>query len=765
MQRAKLQDALSDGLGTDRATLDAAADALLDLLGIGRTADARPDHGEPRERRDRTEEAFISYIAGLARRQGTALILEDLHWSDGASLQLVDRLLRDTPDAPLFVLALARPEIAELAPTLFHGRGHTRLDLAPLARQAVHDLVGGVLGREPPAQMLARLEERAAGNPLFIEELLLALREAGALSRPHEEAAWVPSDTALEGLNQVPSGVEGVLQARLDMLPPRQREVLRCAAVLGRSFWPDALAALGARDVGDALEDLRARELIQVRAESRFSHEPELQFRQTLLRDVAYESIPLSERPRLHLAAAAWLGAHGEQDPATLAQHYERGGDPASAAANFGAAGERAMADHAYEAALGHLSKAIELATSPADRFMPLAARARAYHRLARRGEEAGDLEELERVAEELAVDAAWAEVSALQGEYHLQRGAYDESRRCFEKASRHARAAEGENGPGETQAMLRLARLDWLAGAGEEAKRKAESAAAAAAKLGREDLAAKAIHMAGVALVALGDLEAAAARYREALARIRAIGDRYYEVGVLVGYGIVLQQLGQLQAAEEVSRENIAAAERVGDTQALGFAWHNFGLTLHWAGRTDEALAAEQKGVQVADEVGNPRLRCASFMYQGLFLADRGDPVSLRRALESAEKSAKLSAELGFTQIGAAALAIESRALGALGRTEDALRVAQDAAAMLRKLGSIEWGAEEILYDLYLASAASHESERAREALKDAVAKIVEKAGRIRDPDARRTFLASVPYHATIFAAARKEGIEIQIV
>ncbi|HEV8323062.1 MAG TPA: AAA family ATPase [Myxococcota bacterium] len=763
MQRAKLRDALADAFGGDRGTLDAAADALERLCAIGRTdAAARPDHGEPRERRDRTEEAFVSFIAGLARRQPTALVLEDLHWSDAESLQVMDRLLHSTPDAPLFVLALCRPELLEQRRLPFAGRNHERVDLRPLEGRAVHALVAQVLGRDPPAALLARLEERAAGNPLFIEELLLAMRESGALSRPHEEAAWVPSDTALNGLDAVPAGVEGVLQARLDRLPAGEREVLRCAAVFGRAFWPGALGSLGAGDVPAALEGLRTRDLVVVRAESRIAGEPELAFRQTLLRDVAYEMIPETDRARLHLSAAAWLAAHGVGDPATLAQHYERGGDATRAAAHYRAAGERALAEHAYEAALGNLTKAFELATDPADRFAPLAARARAHHRLARRAEEAADLEALAALAESIGTDAARAELEPLQGEFHLQRGAYDESRRCFERARAAARAAEGANGPGETWSLLRLARLDWLRGQGEQALRMAEAAEPAAAALGREDLVAKAIHMAGVALVSLGDLEAAADRYREALRRIRALGDRYYEVAVSGGYAIVLQQLGQLRTAEETSRENIAAAERVGDTQAVGFGWHNLGLTLYWMGRTDEALAAEHKGLVVADAVGHPRLRSASHMYQALFLADRGDAPSLRRALDSAERSAKLSAELGFNQIGAAALAIQSRVLGALGRAGDALRVAEEAARLLRELGSIEWGAEEILFDLFQARAAAGDAARAREALEATVRVVADKATRIRDAGARATFLVAVPWHATILTAARREGVSV---
>src|SRR5262249_11765641 len=160
-------------------------------------------------------------------------VIEDVHWADDTTLDLVDWLL-GCPDLRFGVFAFGRPEIVSRLPALWDRRNVTRLTLSPLSPLAADRLVGAVLPTADPG-IRATIVKRAGGNALFLEELVRC---------------------AAEGRDELPLTVQALVQLRLDRMSPAMREVLRAGAVFGQCFWTGGIAALLERSVDVELCEL-----------------------------------------------------------------------------------------------------------------------------------------------------------------------------------------------------------------------------------------------------------------------------------------------------------------------------------------------------------------------------------------------------------------------------------------------------------------------------------------------------------------------------
>ncbi|MBX7197029.1 MAG: AAA family ATPase [Sandaracinaceae bacterium] len=269
--------------------------------------------------------AFEDLVAAECAVHPLLLVFEDLHWGDLPSVRFVDAVLRSQSDAPLFVLALARPEVHELFPNLWRGRRVQELVLPELTRRASTTLARHALGPSASEGVIARLVDRAAGNPFFLEELVRALAEG------HGET----SDTVLV-----------MIQSRTEALPARERRVLRAASVFGEVFWSGGIAAVTGSSpdsIEPLIESLIGRELLVRRATATFPSEIELAFRHGLVREGAYATLTDDDRRAAHLAAGTWLEGAGETNALVLAEHFERGERPERAATHYARASQQAF--------------------------------------------------------------------------------------------------------------------------------------------------------------------------------------------------------------------------------------------------------------------------------------------------------------------------------------------------------------------------------------------------------------------------------------
>ena len=271
----------------------------------------------PLDVRDRFQSAWLELITELAADQPLVLLIEDLHWSEEALVELLERTLREAR-GPMLLVATARPEFLVSRPTWGRGpAGPQAIVLEPLQPHDVDRFLEEVVAAElPPA--VHGLLARAEGNPLFLEELLVALVERGVL-RPDGEVR-------LERLADIklPDSVQAVVASRIDLLPPPAKAALQSAAVIGRAFWPSAVRELlGGSEPNLGL--LEQHDYVRRQAGSAIDGEAEYAFKHALTREVAYGSLTRRERAHLHADVARWLERRRggrDEDASVLAHHY-----------------------------------------------------------------------------------------------------------------------------------------------------------------------------------------------------------------------------------------------------------------------------------------------------------------------------------------------------------------------------------------------------------------------------------------------------------
>ena len=313
------------------------------------------------------------FFVEAANSDAVVLQLEDVHWADDSSLDIIDRLVDQHPKLKLLIVALARPEIYDRRPDWGSERQRRpELKLRGLSRLEEQQLVHQILQRAEsvPKPLLQLLLERSEGNPLYIEELIKMLIEDRVILK--EEPFW---RIELERLARVkvPPTLTALLQARLDALFPTERLLLQRAAVIGRIFWTNALAALDSAeadsiDLEETLHSLAQRQLIFGREPSAFEGTAEYIFMHAILRDVAYDSVIPSHRRSYHENTALWLIDHsGErvnEYAGLIGDHFEQAGDQEQAGRFLGQAGEQALQASAFHEAVAYFDRAMALLPS-----------------------------------------------------------------------------------------------------------------------------------------------------------------------------------------------------------------------------------------------------------------------------------------------------------------------------------------------------------------------------------------------------------------
>ncbi len=297
--------------------------------------------------RRRQLEAMIAWMLASAQTQPIALVVEDLHWADPTTLDLLRGLAEHGAEAPLMILATARPEFHPLWSIRAH---HGALALRPLDEGEVRRMVGEIAAQQAlPDETVEHVAARSGGVPLFVEEVTRLLLERCEVG---DGAA-------------IPPTLQQSLAARLDRLGPA-REVAQIAAVLGREFSFDLLSGLANGDasmLGDALVRLVEADLLHVRG---VPPEADYRFKHALIRDAAYESLLRSRRRALHGRAAETLRdrfpARAEAGPEIVAHHFTQAGQNDAAIEWWGRAGDQALRRSAFQEAISHLGKAIEMA-------------------------------------------------------------------------------------------------------------------------------------------------------------------------------------------------------------------------------------------------------------------------------------------------------------------------------------------------------------------------------------------------------------------
>ena len=357
LAQADTQDERLDRLETLLARagrVEAAAPLLAELLGLDGTARYGASTLTPQQRRARTLAALVDQLTGLAARRPVLWVVEDAHWIDPTTLELVELALDAVQASAALVVVTARPTFA--ASFASHPIV-TRLALNRLARAATQAIVSRLTRGKPlPEALLDEIAARTDGVPLFVEEMTKAVLESGAL---REAADGYHLDGPLSAL-AIPNSLHDSLMARLDRLHP-VKEVAQTAAVIGRAFDHATIAALAALPEAELTDAMRR--LVEAELVFRRGTPPDATylFKHALVRDAAYESLLKARRAALHARLVDVLEAGGEAAPEIKAQHAEAAGLTERALGYWEEAGAQALARPAYKEAIASLENGVRL--------------------------------------------------------------------------------------------------------------------------------------------------------------------------------------------------------------------------------------------------------------------------------------------------------------------------------------------------------------------------------------------------------------------
>ncbi len=601
--------------------------------------------------------AWRLFFERLSEQHPTVLVFEDLQWADAALLDFVEYLLDWSRSHPLFLITLARPELAERRPGWAAPKpGVTSLYLEPLSRGAMAKLLDGLVPGLPVG-LRDQILERAEGVPLYAVETVRMLLDRGLLVA--EGNTYRPAGP-VEAL-EVPETLHGLIAARLDSLTVVERRLLQDAAVLGKTFASRALAALSGLpepELEPLLAGLIRKELLSIQDDPRSPERGQYGFVQELVRTVAYATLSKRDRAARHQAAAAWLetgwGAKPEEIVEVVAAHYLEA--------------YRAMpsAPHAPEVK----AKALELLTRAGHRAAALAASAEAC-RYFEQAAELADQPAVQAELQEQAGQMAWTAGSGEQASAH-----FASAMELFQAAGLTHPAA---------RVSARLAEVDWAAGRLQQGLARMEAAfGVLAAEEPDEDLATLAAQLGRLHLLK-GKLDVAAERIEVALDIAESLWLPEVLCEALNTEGLLASFQGRTEKALALLTHVLRVALENELPAAALRAHVNLSDFLCRRDRYEEALEQARQGLALARKIGNRVFECAligEFTY-ALFLTGRW------------QEAASLAAEIPEMPEHEAAASFTAGLLGALPEIHVGQGNPDEARKLLARFAALEASAD----------------------------------------------------------------------
>ncbi len=586
--------------------LESGLPPLFHLLGVAPADD--PVHDlDPQIRRAEIFEALRQLLLRAAARKPQVLVFEDLHWSDTATRQFLTYLLDSIPRARALILLTFRPgyDIA-----LGERSYATRLALHNLSEAEAGEMAEAVLASaDLPSELHALIRRKAEGNPFFVEEVIKALGETGAIRREGER--WVLG----RPLNQiaVPDTIQDVLMSRIDRLEDEPRQALQLAAVIGREFTQRLLDRIAEIRAGTTavLRELQAIELIHEKA---LFPELAFMFRHALTQDVAYGSLLAQRRRELHRRigeAIEELYADRLADhAAVLGHHFARAEDWPRAAIYLENAADRAAAAFAIHEALVLCDRAIGALDH-------------------------GD-ESVESARRKVDLHAKKANLFMLVSDFE---GAHAE----HQKAAAITGQLGDEARRGAAVAGMALASL--RAHEFERSLDESGRAIAVGRAVGSAKILAAGQYTTGLVRAVTGHLGEARRHLKQAYHLSHSQGHAFYESLSSGALGFIDNWRGDYDSAAVKAKKGVKFAASNNHSFALLQGLFYLGLPLGGGGNYDQALATFTEGLELAEKLGdqifrNRFLNCLTWVY-----AECGD---LERALEFNQRSVGASQERG---------------------------------------------------------------------------------------------------------------------
>ena len=663
------------------------------------------------------------YFERRAESAPLTLVFDDIHWAEPALLDLIEHLT-EWSRAPLFLLCMARPDLRELRAGWGGGLMNVAaIRLEPLSAEESARLIRELLAIDTlPDELRDQVVARSEGNPLYVEEFLRMLIDAGHIER--RDGKFV-ANASLKTL-VVPATLQGLISARLDRVPPSIRQALQRAALVGKVFWPEAILAQGPLDerLEDMLTEAARRDLVRELDERGLGGGRAWTFKHILIRDVAYDAIPKEERSRAHDAFGRWLeAAAGErfvEYADIVAYHAEQAfllahelGDPdvralaSRAFAGLVAGGDKARRRGDPRAALAFFRRAAVVAEASdapdEDRVSARGLVALCRVQLEGSQEVLDEIEQLVLRARELSTGTVLVDLlQALSGTVS------DRDPERARTLDREAVAAARELGDPETiaWAMVRSHWVPWARGDLEEHRRVLVEADAYIRISGARAAAPECLGWLGVNAQWRGDFEAAARYLDEHEGLARASGSPAQLGQALRNRSVLAVARGDIASARAAAEQALAAHLDSGNRMEIGVGRWFIADALDAAGDRTAAVAALRRSVEDLGAATLQGFRAEARVHLALLLLAAGDVSGARSEAELARAEVEPGDVYTVASSTAALAAVHAgegdvdnadrlyrRALEAWGRTGYALELARlrrNYAAFLAERGRV---------------------------------------------------------------------------
>ncbi|MGI9304304.1 MAG: AAA family ATPase [Gammaproteobacteria bacterium] len=604
--------------------------------------------------KERLLEALVEQASALAAQQPLLVILEDAHWIDPTTSELLDRVIDQAQNERLLLLITARPEFA----SSLDGYAHlTTLTLNRLGRHQCEVLIDQLTQGKPlPDEVRQQILSKTDGIPLFVEEASKMVLGSRLLQEHGDRYTLAGSLPSLA----VPATLADSLTARLDQLGP-VKDVAQTAAVVGREFTLELLtqvSSLSEPSLRDALGQLVDTGLILRRRGSRQSYV----FKHALVQEAAYQQLLRSSRQQLHARIAQALETKFQDthnsEPELLAQHYTGAGLTEAAIKYWLMAGRRAMQQSANAEAVHHLNQALEiLGTLPVTQ---------------------------ERHRQEIELQLTLGSV------YIASRGfGAPETARAFNRAREICK--QFGDSPELVPSLVGVADVHFVRGELKQAREISDECQALAERSADSDHLVKTHNLQGFVLFGLGKINEARSHLEQCLQLYDP--ERHSELASRYGYDPAVDSLGWLSwilwlqgypdQALAMSRQALRSAQKLSHPQSLALAKH-FTLWVH-AYRREPKLVLTLAETQIAScaELGFPFFLAAATALRGWSLSELGE---VQEGIAEMSHGITLYRDTGTTFSLVRYLGLLARGFEKAGEVTDGLGILGEALALVEK-------------------------------------------------------------------------------
>lgn len=576
---------------------------LASLLGLEAEDNDFTRSLSPQERKQKVFAMLLELVSHFAGENPLLVIFDNTQWADSLSRDLISELMDLMPDFPILFLMLARPG-SEAYPWQ-QKEIHSEIPLSPLSAEETNSMLYSRLGtKHIDSALIERIWDASQGNPLYIEEYVKLLESRNALKMEDSKVVLV-SDSDFVSL---PPNIRRVISARIDLLNDRAKSILGTAAVIGSSFEFELLNRIQEIANNEALErqlSLLAHHGLISRSEKK----PHVlwEFKNSLTRDVSYETLPLDHRRIYHEKLAQLLESQ-TLSPDQILEHYSHTRDEQKIIEYLADSARRSASLYANEEALAKYSEAIKHLSRLKEkkylylRFELLLERERIQGLLGRRDEQARDLKSLLLIALSLEDQSLLGTVLSRETSYFYTTGNYA---RALEKGLKAEELLEKEEKKEKIiHVLITLSRILQSLGRFGEARDRLSKAKTIIAKQNLHNLEAMVAAEFGSFQQQQGNYREALKSLNEALRLFRLANDATAEERIAGQLGVIYKYLGLYEQARSSYETALDLAVKTGDRRREVALLGNLSIISKNMGNYEQALDYGEKGLQIARRI-----------------------------------------------------------------------------------------------------------------------------------------------------------------